>query len=155
MEELYRQKKVRAIGVSNFSIEYLEMIANDSEINPMVNQVERHPFYTQTDLYQYCAPRNIALEAYSPLAQGDIFEVDALKNLARKYNKTIAQIVLRWELETDYITFPKSTHHDRIKENFEIFDFQLDSEDRDLISGLDLQKKYGSYPEDTYELDKF
>lgn len=155
MEEIYRAKKARAIGVSNFTEEYLELITNDSTINPMVNQVERHPYYVQKELTDYCNNHHIALEAYTPLAQGDVFKEPSLQVIADKYNKTISQVVLRWELQTGFITFPKSTHPERIIENFDIFDFTLSNEDIAVIEALDCGRKYGALPADTYELDQF
>jgi len=146
LEELYAKGLVRAIGVSNFQIHHLEELAKHSSIVPMVNQVEYHPLLTQEPLKQYCAERNIPLTAWSPLMQGNL-QLPLLEELAQKYGKTAAQIVLRWDIQTGVITIPKSTTPSRIVENADIWDFELDAEDMARISALNENKRFGADPD--------
>ncbi|MBZ4669204.1 MAG: yvgN, partial [Defluviitaleaceae bacterium] len=108
LEKLYKEKRVRAIGVSNFKVYHLEELMESCEIVPMVNQVEYHPRLQQTDLLEFCKKHNIQLEAWGPLMQGKIFDIPLMKELSEKYNKTISQIALRWDLQTGVVTIPKS-----------------------------------------------
>lgn len=155
METIYKSGRAKAIGVSNFSIEYLNMIRDNCEIQPMVNQVERHPYYQQIELQEYCDLNNIALQAYTPLAQGKVFDEPILQSIAKKHGKSIAQVVLRWEIQTGFITFPKSQSATRLAENFDIFDFELDDHDLLSIRALNKDEKIGSKPEDTFVHNKF
>lgn len=107
LEKLYKEKRVRAIGVSNFKVYHLEELMESCEIVPMVNQVEYHPRLQQTDLLEFCKKHNIQLEAWGPLMQGKIFDIPLMKELSEKYNKTISQIALRWDLQTGVVTIPK------------------------------------------------
>jgi methylglyoxal/glyoxal reductase len=146
LEQLYKDGKVRAIGVSNFHIHHLEDLLQDAEIKPMVNQVEYHPLLTQTELRQFCQDQDIVLEAWSPLMQGNL-DLPLLNELAEKYGKTPAQIVLRWDLQNGVVTIPKSTNEKRIRENADVFDFELSHEDMALIDGLNQNKRFGSDPD--------
>lgn len=135
-EELYSAGKIRAIGVSNFYERHIEALMETATITPMVNQIRLCPGDAQPDIVSYCRERNILLEAYSPLGTGKIFEVVEMKQLAEKYQKSIAQVSLRWSLQMGFLPLPKSVTAKRIKENTEIFDFELSQEDVDLITNL-------------------
>ena len=146
-EEIYRSGRARAIGVSNFLIHHLEELFTVTEIMPMVNQVECHPYLVSQDLQDFCKARNIYFEAWSPLMRGNVMEVPLLKGLSKKYEKTPAQVTLRWELQKGIITIPKSIRKERIQENANIFDFELSFEDIGLIDGLDQNKRFGAHPD--------
>ena len=147
MEELYEAGKIKAIGVSNYHQHHLEALMKTARIQPMVNQLEFSPRLTQAPLHAYLKQRGIQMEAWSPLMQGLVFEIDLLKELAQKYNKSIAQIVLRWNLDKGVVVLPKSVTPSRIKENFEIFDFKLDTEDIAKIDALNQDLRTGADPD--------
>lgn len=147
LEYLYKNGKVKAIGVSNFFIHHIEDILQTAEIIPMVNQVEFHPYVVQQELVDFCKDKGIQFEAWSPLMQGQITSVKEINQLAKKYNKTGAQIVLRWNLQKDVVTIPKSVHKDRILSNSQIFDFEISAEDMRLIDSLDKNKRIGPDPD--------
>ncbi|MDX1760313.1 MAG: aldo/keto reductase [Arenibacter algicola] len=146
MEYLYKHRGVRAIGVSNFMQHHLEDLLTSSEIVPMVNQMEFHPYLVQQELIDFCNKNTIQYEAWSPLMQGHIFELDIMKDLAEKYNKTIAQIVLRWDLQKGVVTIPKSAKKERIRANADIFDFELTDGDVKKLEQLDRGKRFGPDP---------
>lgn len=146
LEKLYKDGKVRAIGVCNFQTHHLEDLMRDAEIVPMVNQVEYHPLLTQKPLLAYCKQHNIQLEAWSPLMQGNLDQPELAK-LADKYGKTPAQIILRWDLQHGVITIPKSVRQHRIEENAAIFDFELNSEDMAAIDALNENRRFGPDPD--------
>ena len=147
LETLYKEEKVRAIGVCNFQIHHLEDLLADAEIAPMVNQVECHPRLTQKELLSYCQEHNIQLEAWSPLGRGKMLEEPTLKELAAKYNKTVAQIILRWDLQCGIVTIPKSVKEQRIIENADIFDFELSNEDMSSIDSMNRNHRNGPDPD--------
>jgi methylglyoxal/glyoxal reductase len=147
LETLYKEGKVKAIGVSNFQVHHLEDVMKDAEIKPMVNQVEYHPRLTQQEVKTFCDNNGIQFEAWSPLMQGQLFDNTLLKNLANKYNKTVAQIILRWDLQNGVVTIPKSTKEHRIIENSTIFDFELTKEDVDQINNLNQNHRVGPDPD--------
>nr|WP_288932292.1 aldo/keto reductase [uncultured Allomuricauda sp.] len=147
LEKLYKEKRVRAIGVSNFLQHHLEDLLTSTEIVPMVNQMEFHPYLVQQDLIDFCNSKGIQYEAWSPMMQGNIFDLDIMKDLAAKYNKTIAQIVLRWDLQKGVVTIPKSSKKERIIANSDLFDFELSEEDIQLLDGLDKGKRFGPDPD--------
>jgi len=147
LEKLYKEKRVRAIGVSNFLQHHLEDLLTSTEIVPMVNQMEFHPYLVQQDLIDFCNSKGIQYEAWSPLMQGNIFDLDIMKDLASKYKKTIAQIVLRWDLQKGVVTIPKSSKKERIIANSDLFDFELSEEDIQLLDGLDKDKRFGPNPD--------
>lgn len=147
LETLYNEGKVRAIGVCNFQIHHLEDLLADAEIAPMVNQVECHPRLTQKELLHYCQEHNIQLEAWSPLGRGRMLDEPTLKELAAKYKKTVAQIILRWDLQSGIVTIPKSVKEHRIIENGNIFDFELSNEDIEIIDSLDRGERNGPDPD--------
>lgn len=147
LEQLYKEKKVRAIGVSNFQPHHLDKLLEKAEIVPMVNQVEFHPYLTQEKLRVYCKEHRIQVEAWSPLMQGHFLEDETILQLARKYDRTPAQIILRWDIENEVVTIPKSVHPRRIEENSRIFDFQLEPEDRQLLNRLNKDHRFGPDPD--------
>lgn len=146
LEELYAKGLVRAIGVSNFKEHHLEEIMQHCKVVPAVNQVEYHPLLTQEPLKQYCDKHNIPLTAWSPLMQGNL-DLPLLQELAEKYGKSPAQIVLRWDIQQGVITIPKSTTPSRIVENADIFDFELSAEDMTRISALNKDSRFGPDPD--------
>ncbi len=150
LETLYREKRVRAIGVSNFLLHHLKDLLSEASEIPMVNQMEFHPYLVQEDLLEFCRDKGIQYEAWSPLMQGNIFEIGVFRELAEKYNKTIAQVVLRWDLQKGVVTIPKSSNKQRIAENAEVFDFALSEEDMARLDALDRSKRFGPDP-DTFD----
>ncbi|MFJ7729798.1 aldo/keto reductase [Neobacillus sp. NPDC097160] len=147
LETLYKEGKVKAIGVSNFQIHHLEELMKEAEINPMVNQVEYHPRLTQKNLQSFCQKHGIQLEAWSPLMQGQLLDNSDLLEIANKYNKSIAQIILRWDLQNGVVTIPKSTKEHRIVENSDVFDFELSKEDMEQIDRLNQDHRVGPDPD--------
>ena len=147
LERLYQEKRVRSIGVSNFLQHHLEDLMQSSSVVPMVNQMEFHPYLVQQDLLNFCKSNKIQYEAWSPMMQGKIFGLDIFKDLAAKYGKSIAQIVLRWDLQKGVITIPKSTKRDRIEGNADLFDFELSAEDVAYLDSLDQGKRFGPDPD--------
>ncbi len=147
LETLYKQGKVKAIGVSNFQIHHLEHLMKNAEIKPMINQVEYHPRLTQKELHEFCQRHDIQLEAWSPLMQGELLDNETLQRIAAKYQKSIAQIILRWDLQNGVMTIPKSTKEHRIVENASIFDFELTKEDMENINSLNENKRVGPDPD--------
>ncbi|MEW7291070.1 aldo/keto reductase [Aquimarina sp. 2304DJ70-9] len=146
LETLYKEKRIRAIGVSNFMQHHLEDLMAKSEIVPMVNQMEFHPHLVQQSLIDFCKQHHIQYEAWSPMMQGKIFELSILDDLANTYNKTVAQIVLRWNLQKGVITIPKSVKKERIVTNSNIFDFEISNEDMSYIDALDKNHRNGPDP---------
>jgi len=147
MEYLYEHKGVRAIGVSNFMQHHLEDLLTNSNVVPMVNQMEFHPYLVQQELIDFCHKNTIQYEAWSPLMQGHVFELDIMKDLAAKYNKTIAQIVLRWDLQKGVVTIPKSSKKERIRANSDIFDFEFAAEDIKKLDELNRGQRFGPDPD--------
>ncbi|EPR28093.1 Aldo/keto reductase family protein [Geobacillus sp. WSUCF1] len=147
LEKLYKDGYVRAIGVSNFQIHHLQDVMADCEIKPMVNQVEYHPRLTQKELLTFCRENGIQLEAWSPLMRGEILSEPTIVDIGRKYGKTPAQVVLRWDLQHGVVTIPKSVTPARIKENADIFDFSLTDEEMKQIDALNLNKRVGPDPD--------
>ena len=148
LEKLYNEGRVKAIGVSNCLEHHLNDILNNSRIPPMVLQNEFHPRLVQQPLLDFCKQKNIQYEAWSPLMRGSVFQFGILKELAKKYNKTIAQLVIRWNLQKGVITIPKSVHRDRIFENADVFDFEISKEDIRRIDSLDREERTGAHPDD-------
>lgn len=136
-EELYEAGKIKAIGVSNFMPHHIEALMETAKIKPMVNQLKLCPGITQTEIVEYCNKNDIVVEAYSPFGAGVIFSSAEMKELAKKYNKTVGQLCLRWCLQKGFVSLPKSANPMRIKDNTNIFDFELSKEDMDIISSLE------------------
>ncbi|MDN7242429.1 aldo/keto reductase [Planococcus sp. N028] len=147
LETLYKEKRVKAIGVSNFQIHHLKDVLEDAEIVPMVNQIEYHPYLTQTELHAFCKEQDIQVEAWSPLMAGALLDQPVLQEIADKHNKTIAQVILRWDLQNDVVTIPKSIKEHRIIENADIFDFELSEEEVDRIFDLNQNSRCGADPD--------
>jgi diketogulonate reductase-like aldo/keto reductase len=137
MKTLLGNGKCRAIGVSNFTIPHLEELLETHEVIPAVNQVEFHPFLYQKELLEYCQRSGIQVEAYSPLARGERFKHPRIIALATKYSKTPAQLMLRWGLQHGLVVIPKSTGEERIRENSQVFDFEISAEDMRSLDSLD------------------
>nr|WP_255570340.1 aldo/keto reductase [Cohnella sp. CFH 77786] len=146
MEELYDQGKVRAIGVSNFHIHHLEDLMGSCRIKPMVNQVELHPMLTQKKLQMFCRKEGIQIESWRPLMRGNL-DLPLLQELAAQYGKTPAQIVIRWHLQQGVVTIPKSVRESRIRENADVFDFELAPEDMNRIDSLNEDRRFGADPD--------
>ncbi len=146
LETLYREKRVRAIGVSNFLRHHLENLLDGASITPMVNQMEFHPYLVQQDLVDFCRDNQIQYEAWSPLMQGRIFQIPELQEMAKKYGKTVSQVVLRWDIQKGVVTIPKSRNKERIIANAQVFDFELTTDDLNFLDGLDRKKRFGPHP---------
>ncbi|MBB6172292.1 diketogulonate reductase-like aldo/keto reductase [Nocardiopsis mwathae] len=147
LERLYIEGRVRAIGVSNFQIEHLQRLLDEGGIAPTVNQVELHPKMTQAPLREFHARHDIATEAWSPLGQGNLLQDPAVVKIADAYGKTPAQVIIRWHLQTGNIVIPKSATPERIRSNFEVFDFELASGDVQAISDLNADERFGPNPD--------
>ena len=152
-EDLYKEGKVRAIGVCNFKIGHLEELKKTAKIMPMVNQIEIHPCKTQKDMIEYCNKNNIQVVAWGPIMRGKIFSLPLMLELSEKYNKSIAQITLRWHIQNGVIPIPKSSNEERIKANIDIFDFDISSEDIKKIDELNVNEDISGVPANTTYLD--
>jgi 2,5-diketo-D-gluconate reductase A len=142
MEELYREGKIKAIGVSNFHPDRLIDLIIHNEVTPAVNQVETHPFNQQIESTQFMKENNVQIQSWGPFAEGknDIFQNDLLVSIAEKHNKSVAQVILRWLTQRGVVAIPKSVRKERIIENFNIFDFELSQEDMEKIAALDTKE---------------
>ena len=147
LENLYKEKRVRAIGVSNFMVHHLKDLLACSEIKPMVNQVEFHPRLVQPALLEVCRTEAIQVEAWSPLMKGKVMNIPELVTLGKKYGKSPAQVTLRWNLQHEVVTIPTSTKQDRIISNADIFDFELSEEEMAIIDQLDHCERIGPDPD--------
>ncbi|MFS0859357.1 aldo/keto reductase [Paenibacillus taichungensis] len=147
LEKLHKEGRIRAIGVSNFQIHHLEDLMTDATIKPAVNQVELHPLLIQTELREYCSKHQIQIEAWSPLGQGHLLEHPLLLEIAAKYSKSPAQVILRWDLQNGIVTIPKSVTPQRIRDNANLFDFELTTEEIESINQLNENKRFGSDPD--------
>ncbi|MEE6453074.1 aldo/keto reductase [Gottfriedia acidiceleris] len=147
LETLYKDGKVKAIGMSNFQIHHLKEVMANAEIMPMINQVELHPMLSQVELREFLKANSIQVEAWAPLMQGQLFENETLLQIANKHNKSVAQVVLRWHLQNDVVIIPKSIKEHRIQENANIFDFELTEEDMNQINSLNQNHRVGPDPD--------
>ncbi|ERM16872.1 aldo/keto reductase [Brevibacillus laterosporus] len=147
LEKLYKDGRVKAIGVSNFQIHHLEDLMGEAEVKPMINQVEFHPYLTQKELITFCRTHDIQMEAWSPLMQGQLLDNPVLQEIADKHGKTVAQVILRWDLQHGVVTIPKSTKEHRIVENASVFDFELTQEEMDRIDALNQNHRVGPDPD--------
>ncbi|WP_284645998.1 aldo/keto reductase [Paenibacillus silviterrae] len=147
LETLYKEGRVRAIGVSNFHIHHLQRLLQQAEIKPMVNQVEFHPRLTQVPLRDFCQSQGIQFEAWSPLMHGQLLDNPVLKEIADRHNKSVTQVILRWDLQSGIVTIPKSTKEHRIVENASVFDFELTQEEMERIDGLNQNLRVGPDPD--------
>lgn len=147
LETLYKEGKVKAIGVSNFNPHHIEDIKRECEIMPMVNQIELHPYLTQEDVRTYCNENNIRVESWSPLARGRLLDHQVLQEIADQHNKTTAQVILRWNIQHGIITIPKSSKKERIVSNADIFNFELSAEEMKAIDALNKNERTGKDPD--------
>lgn len=150
MEQIYRGGRVRAIGVSNFHTNHLNRLAAECTVVPAANQIEIHPYLTNEEVRSYDADHGIATEAWSPIAQGAVLADPTIVAIAERLGKTPAQVTLRWHLQRGDIVFPKSVTESRVRENFELFDFELSDSDVAAISGLNRDERTGADP-DTFD----
>lgn len=150
LEKLHNEKLVRAIGVSNYEIHHLEELASKSAILPVINQVECHPYLTQEPLKNYLKNRSIAFEAWSPLGRGALLNDNVISEIAKKYHKSIAQIIIRWHLQKGHIVIPKSNTPSRIEGNANVYDFSLVEDDVKVIDSLNKNQRTGSAPDEVY-----
>ena len=137
LEEFKADGRARSIGVSNFEAEHLEQLAEHSEVVPALNQVELHPYFLNEDVRAYDEEHGMATEAWSPIAQGEVLDDRLIGEIAERHGRTPAQIVLRWHIQRGNVVIPKSVTPERIRENFELFDFELSEDDVKRIDGLD------------------
>ena len=139
LEELYKERKIRAIGVSNFYPDRVMDLINFNEITPMVNQIETNPFYQRNEDHAFLVEEGVVHESWAPFAEGrgEFFNNEVLAGIGEKYGKSVAQITLRWMIQRDVVVIPKSVTPSRIKENIDVFDFELSQEDMDAIAALD------------------
>ena len=145
LEDLYTEGKIKAIGISNFYTDRMIDICSFSRIRPMVNQVETHPFNQQIEAEEWMKKYGVQIEAWAPFGEGrgGVFTNETIAKIANKYNKTVAQVILRWELQRGIVVIPKSTHIERMEENFNVFDFKLSDDDMKTMATLD--KKQSSF----------
>lgn len=148
LEEIYASGRARAIGVSNFQPKHLRRLVQETTVVPAVNQVEVHPYLTQDEVRAVAAEHDIAIEAWSPIAQGLVLDDPALTAIADAHGKSAAQVVLRWHIQRGDIVFPKSVTRSRVEENFAIFDFELSDADMGLISALNKDERTGPNPDE-------
>lgn len=154
LEQLKADGKVRSIGVSNYTIAHLELLATQAKEMPVVNQVEYHPYLNQQALVDYDREKDIVTEAWSPLGRRAVLDDPMIAKMAHHHQKTVAQIILRWELQHGVIPIPKSTHAERIQENTDVFDFELAEDEMGMIDLLNKNQRTGNEPEIVYETGK-
>lgn len=145
LEDMYADGKIRAIGISDFYPDRMVDLASFSRIKPMVNQVETHPFNQQIEAQEWMKKYGVQIEAWAPFGEGrgGLFTNETIAKIAAKYNKTVAQVILRWELQRGIVVIPKSVHIERMEQNLDVFDFELSDEDMQVMAGLD--KKQSSF----------
>lgn len=148
LEKVYAEGRARSIGVSNFQVNHLERLRNQCTVLPVINQIELHPYLTQAELRGYGQEHSIATEAWSPIAQGgELLSDPTVTGIATALDRSPAQVVLRWHVQLGNIVFPKSTHRERMAENFAIFDFELSDDDMAAVSGMDRDERTGPDPD--------
>jgi diketogulonate reductase-like aldo/keto reductase len=146
LQELYANGRAKAIGVSNFMVHHLEDLLPEADVIPAVNQIEYHPHLQQPELLEFCRQKKIQVEAWSPLMQGEIFAVKEINDLVQKYGRTAVQVVLRWDIQNGIVTIPKSSRQERIKDNTDIFSFELAEQDMMKLNSLDIGRRVGPDP---------
>ncbi|GAB2656901.1 aldo/keto reductase [Gordonia jinhuaensis] len=150
--EFAAQGRAKSVGVSNFQVSHLERLARETDLLPAVNQVEVHPYFHNSEVTDYCAANDIAIEAWAPIAQGKVLDDPSIVGVAEKNSKSPAQVTLRWHIQRGHIVFPKSVTPARMAENFDIFDFELSDDDMTTIDGLDRGADGRSGPDpDTFD----
>ncbi|RPF54309.1 aldo/keto reductase [Aquisalibacillus elongatus] len=148
MERLYEEGVIKAIGVSNFHVHHLQKLFTKANVKPVVNQIEYHPHLTQEEVKAFCEQENIQMEAWSPMKKGHLFDDPTITEIAEKHNKTPAQVILRWDVQNHVVTIPKSVTPSRIKDNVDIFDFELTNEDIKRIDDMNTNERTGMNPND-------
>ncbi len=147
LEEIYKDGQSRAIGVSNFMPQHLDKLIAETEVVPAVNQIELHPYLTQNETRNYCDDKGIVVESWSPIMRaGEILDNPVIVDIAGKYNKTAAQVILRWHIELGLVVIPKSVTPERIRSNIDIFDFELTQDEVNRISNLNVDQRIGPDP---------
>lgn len=147
LEELYKSGRVRAIGLSNFLPQHIKPLMKQATVLPMVNQIEYQPGYMQPECVEFCKEHNILVEAWSPLGSGKLLKNDTLQSIAEKYNKSVAQLCIKWVIQNGLLPLPKSVTPSRIKENFEVTDFTIDPKDMEIISRMEPSGTSGLHPD--------
>lgn len=148
MQDLYKAGKIKAIGVSNFEVHHLEELAEFADVIPVLNQVESHPKLNQYDLKHYTDAKDIKLQAWSPLMQGQILKDATLQKIADKYGKTVPQVILRWDIQRDILLVVKTVRPERMKSNSDVFDFNLSDEDMQIINEMNENLRVGPNPDE-------
>ncbi|MBG9692042.1 MULTISPECIES: aldo/keto reductase [Lysinibacillus] len=148
LEDLYKQGKIKAIGVCNFTVAHLENLLSFAHIKPVVNQVEFHPRLQQAELRSFCKEHQIQLEAWAPLMQGGLLEDETISKIAVKYGKSNSQVILRWDVQNGVITIPKSVRRERMIQNADIFDFTLTEAEMAIINAMNLEQRVGPNPDE-------
>lgn len=148
LEDLYKEGKIKAIGVCNFNISHLQDLLKIARVMPVINQVEFHPRLQQVALRSFCKEHNIQLEAWAPLMQGGLLEDQIIAKIAEKYGKSNSQVILRWDIQNGVVTIPKSVRKERMTQNADIFDFNLTDEELEVINAMNLDKRVGPDPEE-------
>jgi 2,5-diketo-D-gluconate reductase A len=147
MEEIYASGRCRAIGVSNFQAHHLRRLFSQAQVRPAVNQIEVHPYLTQEELRAFDADHEVVTEAWSPIAQGKVLGDPVVQRVAERYSRTPAQVVLRWHVQRGDVVFPKSVSRERMQQNFELFDFELDGGAMGDLTALDRGERTGPDPD--------
>ncbi|WP_411503807.1 aldo/keto reductase [Brevibacillus centrosporus] len=147
LETIYKEGRVKAIGVSNFHVHHLEDLMKDAEMKPMIDQIEFHPRLTQKELQAFCRENGIQMEAWSPLMQGQLLDHPVLKEIAERHQKSVAQVIIRWDLQNGVVTIPKSIKEHRIVENADVFNFELSADDMEKIDALNENLRVGPDPD--------
>jgi methylglyoxal/glyoxal reductase len=148
LESLYKDGRIKAIGVSNFQVHHLEHLLEGAEITPVINQIEFHPKLIQTEVRDFCRKHNIQVEAWSPLMNAELLSNETIKGIAQSHGKSPAQVILRWDLQHGVITIPKSMTESRIQENISIYDFELTSEQMEQLDALNEDFRSGPDPDE-------
>lgn len=147
LETIYKEGRVKAIGVSNFHVHHLEDLMKNAEMKPMIDQIEFHPRLTQKELQAFCRENGIQMEAWSPLMQGQLLDHPVLKEIAERHQKSVAQVIIRWDLQNGVVTIPKSIKEHRIVENADVFNFELSADDMAKIDALNENFRVGPDPD--------
>lgn len=147
LEKLYKDGRVRSIGVSNFHVHHLEDLFANSELKPVIDQVELHPRLAQPELREFCEKNEIKVEAWGPLGQGHLIDEPTLKHISEKHEKTTAQVLIRWHLQHGIVVIPKSVTPSRIEENANVFDFELSLDEMNQIDALNINERFGTDPD--------
>lgn len=146
-EKLYRERRVRAIGVSNFLVHHMEVLLKDADVYPMVNQIELNPTYQQREIVSWCEANRVQLEAWAPLGRGKLIHNPRVQKMASSLGKDVGQVCVRWALQKGYVTMPKSTKPERIASNCDVFDFELNEAQMEELDALNTQDNYTFHPD--------